>query len=314
MCCSKTFPVDIQIVASVETLNRGLRLDPSRYNETGERMTRHLKRLAVSMPKTHELPEFVEVFLPNRFSRVYLDDGDYGLPMLGTSTMLMARLPTDSRIKIAGNLEHCPLRIRAGDILVSRSGTVGTAVLCGQSYCGFVASDDCFRLRLGESIRGFVAAYLRSPFGERLLIPHGKVVQHLKPADIKDLRIPLIDAKERQQINSLMLQSCQLVDWARGLFAEAEKKIAAALGISGKVAQPQHWLNWNTAFLNLSADLFGSRLDPHFYDPDVRQLWNSLTRLPHRKLSSIGKVGGLPASRDSLPIVDMAHRSILQPT
>lgn len=292
----RVFPVDRQIVASIETPNRNYRLDPSRYNERGECMIRHLKQLGFALPRLCEIPGFKEVFLPKRFSRIYLDDFDVGLPMLGTSSMFMTRLPIDSRIKIEGDIKTSSLLIQAGDILVSRSGTIGTAVLCGKSYTNHVASEHCFRVRISESMRGFITAYICSPFGKTLLTRdgHGKVIRELKDRDIYNIRIPLIDTLNLQRVNNLMIESMNLIDKARESLAKAESKLSDIIGTQGKIPKPKLWLNWhNKTYLKDSGSLLRDRLDPHFYDPDISHLRNKLTNLPHKILGKIAHVWGV---------------------
>ncbi len=160
------------------------------------------------------MPELREIYLPKRFSRIYASEG---VSMLGTSSMLMTQLPENLKVKITGNVNNSPLRIMPGDILISRSGTVGTSVLCGDSYNGFIASDDCIRLRVHKNIRGYIATYLKSYLGKTMLTKdsHGKVIKHLKTDDIKNTLIPLIDRKELSRINEKMLNWVKLIDTRR---------------------------------------------------------------------------------------------------
>lgn len=290
MSLDRIFSIDRQIVPSIETPNRDYRLDPSRYSERGERMLRHLKLLGFPLPQIGELPEFRSIYLPNRFSRNYLDDVDHGVPMLGTSTMFMVRLPVDSRIPIKDDFTASPLRILPGDILISRSGTVGTTVLCGESYTGHVASDDCFRLRLNGDMKAFTAAYLQSPFGKTLLTRdgHGKVIRHLKERDIRNLRVPIIPSSQLETVSLLMSEAVKLTDDARKLLMESEMELDIVLGIPSAAVTSQLWLNWqNKSYLKASDSLLNNRLDPHFYDPDIGHLRNALAAMAEKTLGEI---------------------------
>jgi len=188
------FVIESQIISNLETYRNNSRLDPSRYNQESIKMHNHLQLQPYPSKKICELDEFEESFLPNRFSRKYLNTDRNGTPLLGTSSMLMTQLPTNSRICVKSIRNYSKLFIKEGDILISRSGTVGTSVLCGNSYSQFIGSDDCIRLRLKKSIRGYVAAYLASPFGLTFLIrdSHGKVIKHLKEYDPCNVEIPLL--------------------------------------------------------------------------------------------------------------------------
>lgn len=287
--------IDRQIVSSLETINRNYRLDPSRYNEAGEKRLRHLKLLRIKTPKLRELEQFKEIYVPNRFSRTYITDSEHGVPMLGTSSMFMIRLPNDARIKIEGDIDNSPLRIKEGDILISRSGTVGTVVLCGKSYNSFVASDHCFRLRMDPEMQGFVSAYIKSPFGRLLLQrdSHGKVILELKARDIENVIIPLFDDNVINSINNLMLQAARLTDIARESLDKAEAKLDLLFRDSISNQLRGLWLNEDKSFLKPSCTLFNNRLDPHYYDPNVHKLRALLKTLPHKTLGEIAKVWGV---------------------
>jgi restriction endonuclease S subunit len=210
--------------------------------------------------------------------------------------MLMFRLPVNSRIKIKDSLEESPLRILPGDILISRSGTVGTSVLCGESYSSHIASDDCFRVRIAENMRGYVAAFLASPLGKVLLTrdSHGKVIKHLKDHDILNCLVPIIQNSKLQLINQLMLESVDLIDKARQLLVLAESKLYNALNISPSIDSPELWLNLpNKTFTISSRNLFHARLDPHFNEPSIGHLRNTLSTMPHRTLGVIADVWGV---------------------
>ncbi|HHY66689.1 MAG TPA: hypothetical protein GX517_05745 [Alicyclobacillus sp.] len=112
-----SFSPDTNIMPSLEVEKRNYRLDPSQYNKRGESMVAHLRGLGLPFSKIADLEGFREVYLPKRFSRIYLDDVQEGVPLLGTSTMLLARLPEDTRIRLTDGLST--LGIRAGDILIS---------------------------------------------------------------------------------------------------------------------------------------------------------------------------------------------------
>jgi len=290
---NRFYPVDRQIVSSLELVNRDFRLDPSRYNEKGERILRHLKQLGVPLLKIGNLPQFIEVFLPNRFSRVYVNDPRMGVPMLGTSTMFMTILPKDAAVRKDSTRDFRRLWVKEGDILISRSGTVASTVLCGASYATHIASDDCFRLRLTKDICGYVAAYLQSYFGHTLLVrdAHGKVIKHLKDYDIVNVPIPLPESAQVAVINNLMIEAQELVDLARQSFQQAEHALRKALGFDPETESTSLWLNAESrTFLLNGSSLFHSRLDPHFNAPDALHIRNILQTTAHRQLGEVAQV------------------------
>lgn len=250
------------IVSSKDVITRGYRLDPSQYNADVERIIRHCKEHKIPLKSLEALGWVEEVFLPNRFNRNYTGDSVRGVPMLGTSSMLDMRLPNDIRVFTNSVKDFESLYVRDNDILISRSGTVGTSVLCGKTYEKYIASDDCFRVRAIEKYAGYIAAYLKTNFGLTLLAKdsHGKVIKHLKASNVLNLHIFVFDENVISTVNAKMLQSKEMFDKAREAYAEVERMLQTALGKYIPAIYPQGDLIPNVS-------LQSNRLDPHMYDP-----------------------------------------------
>jgi len=284
--------VDRRIVSSQEVLRTSARLDPSQYSAMVQNMLRHMKQLGVPFIPVGESDAFCGVYLPNRFARAYMVGTTSGAPMLGTSSMLMVNPPRDRAIRLAEPFERSPLRVQEGDILISRSGTLGTSALSGSTTTAYIASDDCIRLRMHKSFRGYVAAYIRSPIGRALLVRngHGKVIRHLKPDDVGRGRIPLVDSRLRSAINSAELKAVALVDKARVHLAAAEDQL---VGFLGNPPRSRNWRRESCSFLEASSSAGGSRLDPHFFSPDATRLRGWLSAKKHWSLARIAAVWGV---------------------
>jgi type I restriction enzyme M protein len=89
------------------------------------------------------------------------------------------------------------LQVKHGDILISRSGTIGKVTYAtkklAEKYC---ISDDLIRVRVkDDNIRAFLLAYFMSSTAMDLmkLDEFGSVQQHLQPRHIQDLAIPIPD-------------------------------------------------------------------------------------------------------------------------
>lgn len=282
------FSPELQLVSSKEVEQRKYRLDPSQYNFETEKIIKNCKAKHIKLSSLIELGWIKEIYLPNRFNRTYTDSKK-GIPMIGTSSMLNMKLPNDMRIFINKIKGGDKLYVEAGDILVSRSGTVGTSVLCGSSYKGYVASDDCIRVRIEEDYRGYVAAYLKSKNGFALLAKdaHGKVIKHLKPEDIKELPVMLFDDNEVLEINRKMISAMEKYDEARELFKNVDTLLLERLG---------HILPVKTPSNNVIAydKLICQRLDPHMYEPYTNYLITQIENMEHKYLGEVAEVWGVP--------------------
>lgn len=277
----------INIISSLNTFDKKMRLDPSQYNVETQRIIRNCKNYNIPLHAMKELDCIEGMYLPNRFSRSYTQNKDRGVPMLGTSSMLNMKLPTDDRIFIKKIRNNEMLFIEPGDILISRSGTVGTSVLCGDSYKGFVASDHCIRLRVKENFRGYIAAYLQTCYGMALLVKdsHGKVIKELTEENISDL--PIIYFKENAvDINAMMLHAAELYDKARAKLQEVENRLNQEL-LMFIPDEPKGSIN----ILPFSG-LMINRIDPHMYNFYSNYIFREILRSDYRLLGDVAEVWG----------------------
>lgn len=276
----------INIIASIDTISRKMRLDPSQYNVETQKIIRKCKNHGIQLPKMLELNCIDAIYLPNRFSRNYTHDKVNGVPMIGTSSMLNLRLPNDNRIYINKIKNKDELFVQPGDILVSRSGTVGISVLCGESYAAYVASDHCFRLRISENLRGYIAAYLQTQYGLALLVKdaHGKVIKELTEDNLKELPI-MYFSEHVTEINNNMLRASALYDEARGKIQVVENKFSKEFSkYIPKIKDD------NINILSYSGLI--NRIDPHMYNFYSNYIFREILKGEHRLLGEVSKVWG----------------------
>lgn len=86
------------------------------------------------------------------------------------------------------------LRVQYGDLLVTRSGTIGRVAYATKRLINAIVSDDMIRVRIpDENIRFYVYAYLQSEAGfhQMLRNEYGSVQQHLEARHISNILIPI---------------------------------------------------------------------------------------------------------------------------
>jgi type I restriction enzyme M protein len=86
------------------------------------------------------------------------------------------------------------VRVKRGDILISRSGTIGRVAFITKRLNNAIVSDDLIRVIIkDEFIRYYVYAFLQSQiaYDQMLRNEYGAVQQHLEPAHVKDILIPI---------------------------------------------------------------------------------------------------------------------------
>lgn len=282
---------DVQLVSSLDAMNRKFRLDPSQYNVETERIIRSCKERHLKLTTLTDVGCVDEVYLPNRFSRKYTQNINEGVPMIGTSSMLNLKLPITDRIFINDLKSPADLYVRDGDILVSRSGTVGVTVLCGKSYEKFVASDHCIRVRINKKYRGYVTAYLMSDLGQALLTKnsHGKVIKELVPEDITHLPIMIFSSEAIERINSKILRSVEIYDECRKTLDEVEQLLNEVVGH----LKPKQIPEFSSSIIAYT-DLIQGRLDPHLYNTHSRYLIKEIERGEYKRLNECVNIWGVP--------------------
>lgn len=88
------------------------------------------------------------------------------------------------------------IRVRKGDIVISRSGTIGRVAIITDKYDGAIVSDDLIRVRTGDdNKRAFLFTYLQSKYAQDQMTrnEYGAIQQHLEPQHIRDILIPWPD-------------------------------------------------------------------------------------------------------------------------
>jgi type I restriction enzyme M protein len=88
------------------------------------------------------------------------------------------------------------LRVKRGDLLVTRSGTIGRVAYITKRLDNAIVSDDMIRVRVpDENLRLYVYAFLQSQAGYNQMLrnEYGSVQQHLEPRHLRSLLIPIPD-------------------------------------------------------------------------------------------------------------------------
>lgn len=89
------------------------------------------------------------------------------------------------------------LRVKEGDILITRSGTIGKVTYATKDFAdNYLVSDDLVRIRVeNKDLRAYLLAYFSSKAALSLMLldEYGSVQQHLQPRHIQEMIIPIPD-------------------------------------------------------------------------------------------------------------------------
>lgn len=87
------------------------------------------------------------------------------------------------------------LKVKEGDILISRSGTIGKVTYATKDLAeNYIVSDDLVRVRVKDpNLRAYLVAYFTSSTALSLMLldEYGSVQQHLQPRHIQEMLIPV---------------------------------------------------------------------------------------------------------------------------
>jgi type I restriction enzyme S subunit len=124
------------------------------------------------------------------------------------------------------------LNLKFGDILLTRSGTVGSVSLVTKTLQNMVFSDDVIRItsKNPEDI-GYIFAYLRSKTGNTILQTngYGSVITHIEPEHLADLPVPNPPSKIKVKINDLIMRSYAFRDESNEQIDKAESLLIQEL-------------------------------------------------------------------------------------
>lgn len=135
-----------------------------------------------------------KILVGNRGKREYVDRN--GTPFLSSSDMMLAN-PLRQAKQIRKNSKNIDnMLVNTGDILISRSGTVGNTVIVGKTLNGVAVSEHAMKLTIDETkiAPEYVFAYFRTKQGQNSLqvLPYGSVIITLGEEFLGDIDLPIL--------------------------------------------------------------------------------------------------------------------------
>jgi type I restriction enzyme M protein len=188
-------------------IDSGLRINPQVYlpnlNETIRRIEQVDARPGWSVSTIGQLVAGVRVFKGPRLKSENLID-DYGAsvePYYTPSAVLQeksdsAKLLDLSRASVSQLATIDAIRVHRGDIVISRSGTIGRVAYITARLDGAIVSDDLIRVRIpDERVRLYALQFLESEYAlnQMLRNEYGAVQQHLEPNHVQNILVPVPD-------------------------------------------------------------------------------------------------------------------------
>ena len=155
------------------------------------------------------------IFVGNRAKRNYVEDG---VPFLSSSDMMLFNPIRYAKqiSKKSPNLDS--LQVAKGDVLISRSGTIGNTVLIGDALSGSAISEHALRLVIDRNkiSSEYVYCYLNTKQGKRLMecSAYGSVIITLNEDYVGNILLPILAEKEINQITDKIREYSKKMDEA----------------------------------------------------------------------------------------------------
>ena len=143
------------------------------------------------------------VFKGTRFRRQNLETdattGDRVEPFLTPAALLQDRADSVKYLDLAKATEGqrksiAASRAQSGELLVTRSGSIGRVIYVTEQLAGRLISDDLIHIRIeNEVLRYYVYLMLKHTLGQHQMLrnEYGSVQVHLEPSHVRDVIVPI---------------------------------------------------------------------------------------------------------------------------
>ena len=177
------------------------------------------------------LKNLVSSYVCGRFKRVWVKHSD--LPIYQPSAITELRPKPDGYISRETATDIDALRVHAGQVLLTCSGTIGKVSFVSKTLDDKIFSHDLLRIDAKNFDAGYVYAYLKSAVGQRILLTnsYGAVIEHIEPAHLENIPIPDAPENIKRRIHALIVRSYELRDESNALIDAAERILIDELSL-----------------------------------------------------------------------------------
>ena len=262
-----------------EVSEKGYRLEASVYSNDSRQARKDLEQCKWEV--VHLGDEFIEdAFYLGRFKRIYVAEKD-GVPFILPSQITEIHPRANKFISPTTNIDMKSTRVKKGQVLLTRSGTIGVVSYVSKTLENQSISDDVIRIET-RPYSGYIYAYLKSKIG-RLLIEtnnYGSVIKHIEPAHLNHIPIPNPPPILKQTIHNLIEESFKLRDESNELMDEAQALLKETLHLPDVEALQAEQADHKAGMLHysVSSSELGNRLDASYHVPIVQAIEQHLQK------------------------------------
>ena len=258
-----------------EVIDSGYRLKASVYGIEARQVRKDLEQGKWDIVYLGD--KFIEdAFYLGRFKRTYVEE-KVGIPFILPSQITEIYPKANKFISPATKIDIESTRVKKGQVLLTRSGTIGVVSYISKTLENQSLSDDVIRIKAAE-YSGYVYAYLKSRAGRLLILTnnYGAVIEHIEPENLNHIPIPNPPSILKQEIHNLIEESFKLRDESNELMDAAQTLLKAALQLPSieTLQERADQFDKTAGVLNysVSSSEVIDRLDGSYYVPVVKAI------------------------------------------
>lgn len=215
-------PVKYCSVTLSDVISRGKRLEASVFDVEAKQARATVEHSKFPVTMLGGVKGLTNSYVCERFKRIWVEKSD--LPIFQPSSITDIYPIPDGYISHKTHTNIDALRVHAGQVLMTCSGTIGKLSFVSKTLDNSIFSHDLLRINAKNPIdSGYIYAYLKSATGNKILLTnsYGAVITHIEPEHLETVPIP--DAPEgiKKRINDLIVASYDLRDESNSLIDEA---------------------------------------------------------------------------------------------
>lgn len=221
---------------------------------------------------------------------------DAGVPFLSAKNIRNGFVDAGSGHKYVSaaefdQLERWNCAPQPDDVLVAKSGSIGSSGLAKGAYDRFAVFESVAIIRPMGVTSAYLSAYLNSRLGQLQIRRNSKgaVIRHLHLEDLREVEVPLPDRRIQDYIGAKV----ELAERCRALASREHEKLAADLETLYRGCPHDAAASLST--MVEPAEVDGSRLDAWYHQRQFITLTDWLRR--NSKFVELGKVASLSSDR-----------------
>lgn len=223
-------PVKCCTVTLSDVIARGKRLEASVFDVDAKQARAIIEHGKYPVTVVGGANGLAKSYVCGRFKRIWVEKSD--LPILQPSSITDVYPTPDGYISHKTQTNIDALRVHAGQVLMTCSGTIGKLSYVSKTLAEKIFSHDLLRIDCNDPAdAGYLYAYLKSAVGNKILLTnsYGAVITHIEPEHLATVPIPDAPASIKKRVNDLIVGSYELRDASNALIDEARAMLVKEL-------------------------------------------------------------------------------------